>query len=394
MSASTNSRSLSSSALLTAVPGLLGFIPDRSFILLAFGDDPHVVRTAMRHDLVLDESGDIVPALKSVLTDLAEVCVRNEIRAVVAVIVDDRHPAGDDRYRRLCAIADRRFVEIGGISAGFVVPEFADGVRWQRIWDPRPAAVRQMCAPHTPPIAPSASPRGRLGNPHTSPTAVQQAVTTGRRVLARRSDMAAMLAPLDHCAGDHCARDHCARDQREGGHGADDHGDDNQCEADPATDAGLLRGVVEQVISTMPSPTSKVTGPRALDCATVTMLGTALTRLPVRDAALALAVTDLRHAAEMLWRELARRLTGSQRASAATLLAHLHYINGEGGYAGVALDCALAADPEWSLAVLLDSALRGGMPPRMLRAMIDDSYEVAHSLGVPMPAPTPELEAS
>ncbi|WAC55221.1 DUF4192 domain-containing protein [Gordonia sp. SL306] len=370
MSASIDSRSLSSSALLTAVPGLLGFIPDRSFILIAFGDDPHVVRTAMRHDLVLDESGEIVPALKSVFGDLAEVCVRNEIRDVVAVVADDRHPAGDDRYRRICAIADRRFAEIGGIAAGFVVPEFTDGARWQRIWDPRPPTARPMS---TPPIARSASPRGRLGNPHTSPTAVHHAVATGRRVLARRSDMVAMLAPLDHCTGDH-------RDASQG-------------EAGPASDAGLLRGVVEQVISTMPTPTGEVDRPRELDCATVTMLGTALTRLPVRDAALALAVTDLRHAAEMLWRELARRLTGSQRASAATLLAHLHYINGEGGYAGVALDCALAADPGWSLAVLLDSALRGGMPPRMLRAMLDDSYEIAHSLGVPMPAPTPELEA-
>ena len=35
------------------------------------------------------------------------------------------------------------------------------------------------------------------------------------------------------------------------------------------------------------------------------------------------------------------------------LLAHLHYIAGEGAYAAVALDTALDADPEWSLAVLL-----------------------------------------
>ncbi|MCB1293509.1 MAG: DUF4192 family protein, partial [Gordonia sp.] len=81
-------------------------------------------------------------------------------------------------------------------------------------------------------------------------------------------------------------------------------------------------------------------------------------------------------------------LTGSARASAASLLAHLHYIAGEGAYAAVALDTALDADPEWSLAVLLSRALHSGAHPAMLWATVGYSYELAASLGVDLPQPT------
>ncbi|AZG44174.1 DUF4192 domain-containing protein [Gordonia insulae] len=372
MPSSHSGRPLAPASLLTAVPGLLGFIPDRSLILIAFGDDTRTVRTAMRHDLVLDDAGELVPTLRTVLTELAEVCARNDVRAVVLVIADNRYPSGDDRYRRVCALADRRFVDLGGIAAGFVVPEFVDGARWQTVWGPRPSRIgASFDHSSLTPIAGTAPTRGRLGDPHTSPTAVHRAVHSGRRVLARRADMEEMLKSLPHCAGPH--RDPSDR-------------------ADLAAtgDGALLRAVVGQVVA-IAAPGGRAEPP-VLDCATVTMLGVALTRLRVRDALLAFAVTDHRHAAETLWRDLARRLTGTPKASAATLLAHLHYINSEGGYAGVALDCALTADPVWSLARLLDSALRAGLPPDSLKGMIDDCYDVAQELGVPLPAPTIERE--
>lgn len=378
MSTIPSARPLSPTGLLTAVPGLLGFIPDRSIVVLAFGDDPRIVRTAMRHDLVVDDDGEMVPALAELFSSLAEVCVRNEVRAAVLVIVDDRFPAADLRYRRVCGIADRRFSEIGGIATGFVIPEFAEGGRWLTIWE----AGRVPLVPGAIiPIARDAPTRGRLGDPQSSPTALQRAVRTGHGVLARRSDMEAMLAPLDHCAGPHLD---------EVDHGASA-GMDQMDTADEMDDASLLRAVVHQVIvASGPRRPDEAAG---LGCAEVTRLGAALTRLPVRDAALSFAVTDLRGAAESLWRELARRLRGPAQASAATMLAHLHYINGEGGHAGVALDHALRADPHWSLATLLDSALRGGLAPHLLHDMIDDCYDIAERLGVPLPAPSLERDA-
>ncbi|MFW0784803.1 DUF4192 domain-containing protein [Gordonia sp. CPCC 206044] len=357
MSASSRPRPLTPSALITAVPAMLGFLPERSVILLAFDTDPRVVAATMRHDLVLDDDGSPVPGWAAVPAGLAAICAREDMGGVVAVIVDDRYPPGDHRYHEICALIDEQFDEIGGLTGGFMVPAFVEGARWVSVWTSR-----------------SGPTRGRIGDPHTSPTAIHHAVHSGRRILARRSEMENMLAPAEHCEGPH-------------GEPADD-------VIEGLEDAELLRAILVEVAGVGPGrrDRDRATGLH-LDCETTTLLGAALVRLPVRDAALALAVTGLRHRAEALWRELTRRLTGAQRASAATMLAHLHYIGGEGGYAGVALDCALEADPKWSLAVLLDTALRNGIRPRELWAMIDDCYEIARSLGVPIPQPMPDLEA-
>jgi hypothetical protein len=55
-------------------------------------------------------------------------------------------------------------------------------------------------------------------------------------------------------------------------------------------------------------------------------------------------------------------------APALTLLAVLAWWEGDGARAGVLTDLALAADPDHRLAVLLDQALRSGMPPGWVRA--------------------------
>ncbi|MGV9713407.1 DUF4192 domain-containing protein [Gordonia sp. NPDC003424] len=351
-------RTLPPSALLTAIPGLLGFIPERSLVLLAFGaGDPREVRTTMRQDLVLDEDGALVAPMIDVLTDLGEISVRNGVRGVVAVLADDRYPTYSPLYQRICEIVDAELDEAGGVVAGFVVPQFTAGARWRTVFDAR-RDKRLFIGEQTldlfaRPIAGT----GRLGDPHSSPTAVAAAVKHGRRVLDKRSDIATTLTPLDHCT--------------------DDHHDD--IDTSGADDATLLRTIVAHVTGGG--------GDADLDCATVTAMADGITRLPVRDAALVLSVTDFRHQAEHLWRQLARRLRGREQASAATMLAHLYYIGGEGAYAGVALDHALAADPDWSFATLLDRALRGGVPPGMLWDTVDECYDIAERLGVVIPRP-------
>ncbi len=124
------------------------------------------------------------------------------------------------------------------------------------------------------------------------------------------------------------------------------------------------------------------------DCRTVAVLESAILDLEVRDAAMGLSVGEYRADAERLWRELTRRLRGRGRASAATLLGHLHYVAGEGAYAGVALDCALQADPDWNLARLLDQALRNGMRPTEMVDIVDRSFDIAERLGVSLPGRT------
>ncbi|GAA1480571.1 DUF4192 domain-containing protein [Gordonia sinesedis] len=341
--------------LLTAIPAMLGFIPERSVILVALGAERGVVRATIRHDLDLDETGAVTAEQIAVLDSLGRIIAGYGVDTVLVVLADDRYPPADERYRRVLSVADRCLAPAGGARRGYVVGgDYQSGAPWRLIWSGRGHRHRSAGVPDR---------VGVLADPHTSPTALAEAVATGRRLLTRRSQMAAMLEPSAHCAGP-CTRD----DEWPGGSAA--RPDDS--------DAELLRLLVEAV--THPDPD------RA--CATVRRLERAITTIPVRDAALAFAVTDHRHAAEDLWRDLTRRLDGEGRASAATLLAHLHYIGGEGAYAGVALDCALTAAPDWTLAGLLDQALRGGMPPVELRSMIDKSYVIARRLGVTIPLVT------
>lgn len=359
MSATRRSRTHSPSVLLTALPGLLGFIPERSLVVLGFGDRPGHVQVTARHDLVVDTEGALVPEILHVLDEVDAMCVREGVRGVVVVFADDRFPITDPRYRQMFASVDDHLTGSGGLAAGFVVPDFVAGGRWRTVWEGRQDLPRAVIA-----VSRSAPTQGHLDDPNTCATAIDRMVQTGKPVLARRSDMTAMLTTLDHCAGPHAApRDH-----------------------PPATDdAGLLRMIVEHVTRTAP--------PGDLDCRTVTLMGEALTRMPVRDAAFTLACTAFRGPTERLWRELARRLRGTQRASAATMLAHLHYATGEGAYAGVALDHALAADPHWNMAQLLDTALRSGLPPRELGLVIDCGYRAAERLGVHIPQPLSESTA-
>ena len=49
---------------------------------------------------------------------------------------------------------------------------------------------------------------------------------------------------------------------------------------------------------------------------------------------------------------------------------------------------ALDADPQWSLARLLDRSLRNGLRPDNLWEIIGDSYDAAAALGVVIPSAT------
>lgn len=343
---------------ITALPGLLGFIPEQSFVVVAFDHDRDVLAT-MRHDLVISADGTVHPAVGAVFDQLGGLCARYGAAGTVIVLADDRFADDDPIYHAVIEQAHMAFAETGGIEAGFIVGEYTEGASWHRIWHaPRwstdnRAAIR---------VLRSGEDAGVLGDPHSSATAVAKAVRTGRRVLQRRSEMATMLEPGPHCdAGD-------AHDSAAGTSTA-------------AVDkAAYLTALLERVRADN----------NEWDCATVQTLRAAILDLDVRDAAMALSVTDLRDAAERLWRELTCRLRGSGRASAATLLAHLHYVAGEGAYAGVALDCALEADPAWNMAKLLDQAIRGGLRPIEMAEIIDHSFVLGENMGVQMPARTME----
>ncbi|WP_431935221.1 DUF4192 domain-containing protein [Micromonospora sp. RP3T] len=97
------------------------------------------------------------------------------------------------------------------------------------------------------------------------------------------------------------------------------------------------------------------------EVAWLTML---LTHLVVRDHAW--SRTDGRDSDISLWTDVLRRAEPELTAAPGTLLAFAAWRSGHGALAAVALERVLAADPAYSLAVLLDDALRRGVAPSEL----------------------------
>ncbi len=256
---------------------------------------------------------------------------------MASVIVDDRLRRGDARHREFAHQMHDILVGCGGLHAGYVVETMAEGQRWCTVWgeEARDGADSDEA----------------LGDPFTSPTATRAAVQQGRTVAASRDRVGADLT-ADGCG--------C------GGYEFDAHG---HTESDPLAAVATVMGALE--------------GP--VDCATAAAVGRALCDLDIRDALLALAGTTAhRHTAENLWQHIARHSTGTVRASAATMLAHLYYVAGEGAMSGIALDEALAADSDWALARLLDEALRAGAHPSALWPMLEACAQMLALLGVPV----------
>ncbi|MBY4569722.1 hypothetical protein ACN95_06750 [Gordonia sihwensis] len=346
--------------LLAAVPGLLGFVPEQSIVLLVFGADRTVVAT-MRHDLCLTKNGSPSAGMRQLFIRLGTLAASYGAIGTVAVIVDDRYPPDDDRYRAVAAAANKGFGPAGGLSAAFAMAQAASGSRWHTVW--RPAGGRAAPYPFTAAVPAT----GVLSDPNASPTALERAVHSGRRILARRSEMLALLSPEPHCARAGCRGVSPVPVRHEPGR----------------VDAQGLAFALGTLARFSAGDTN-------LTCADVNTLAEALVSVHVRDALLGLSLTEQRGAAEDLWRTLTRRLDGHARAAAATLLGHLHYMAGEGAYAGVAFGVAHDADPDYHLANLLDTALINGMRPRELRGLAELAYEIAESLGGPLPAPVHE----
>jgi hypothetical protein len=83
----------------------------------------------------------------------------------------------------------------------------------------------------------------------------------------------------------------------------------------------------------------------------------------IRDEVLTWFEDDVGAATRSLLLDLARRSVLPFQAAALTVLGWLCYLQGDGVFAGIAIDRALTADPDYSLAGLLDQVLTGAVNP-------------------------------
>ncbi|MBT0567922.1 DUF4192 domain-containing protein [Williamsia sp. CHRR-6] len=355
--------------IIAAVPAMLGFVPQRSLVLVAFDETQTRVGVTMRHDVDFDSDGAPSEEMRTVIAQLCDVCLRDNSSGVMALVVDDRLPFDLNSATVIGGwIEVFALVDIGlehlGLTAGFVIPELLAGAQWHTVW----GRIDRFGI------------SGVIDDPTTSAIAVAHTYATGRVVRRTRSELVETLAPVAHCAGLSVvpgritggAESRSARGET---------GDPPQrcpvvVDVADRSDTALLTHVLEAVADGLaPAPL----------CADVALLDAAIRRLRVRDSLMCLADSGWADDARRLWVELTRRLCGRGRAAAATLLAHLDYTHGDGAMAGVALDTALSADAGYSMAQLLDQSLRSGMRPEFIADLVLISRATAADLGVTMP---------
>jgi len=134
-------------------------------------------------------------------------------------------------------------------------------------------------------------------------------------------------------------------------------------------------------------------GGRITDEDTFAWLAISMVNLAVRDDAWARMIPEHRQAHLALWADIVRRADSPWLPAPASLLAFTAWQAGDGTLANIALDRALAADPGYSMALLLRDILAAGIPPSQARLPmtpeeVAESYAQAEAPAPPAPGRT------
>lgn len=324
--------------LIAALPAVLGFLPENSLVLVTAAQGE--MGAVLRADLAGAEYGDS-------LSHLAELAAASRAEIAVAVIVND-----DGAACQMCAegyrdLAHELEVELArwdiDLLAAHVVDKVAAGGRW-------------YCAD-------GCGSSGAVEDPAASPITAA-AVLDGRRLYTRRSELVAVVAPVDP------ERSATLTQMIEQAGAFDLDRPGSQARSD-----------IEHALACA----EQIAGARPLDDDQLVRLALALTDPRVRDTLYALAVGDCAGSAETLWADLARRLPEPWRVEALVLLAFSAYARGDGPLAGISLDAARGGMPMHRMAGMLDTALQSGMRPEQIRELASTGYRLAKQLGVRLP---------
>jgi len=319
----------SPAALLAVIPGLLGFAPGHSIVILGTEPPGAQVRLTLRYDM--PDPARQGPARRDTAAGLAAhavgVLAAQGVTAAVAV------GYGTDAEVAPVAAALREQAAAAGIAVTELL-RVADRRYWSYVCtDPE-------CCP------PEGTTFDAAGHPAAS-------------ALGSRAELAASVAAADGKRG---AAMHRAT-KRAHAHVA-------RC-ADrldraglpvslPRLTAALGQLAVEDAIRRCRDG-DLVGGDHAA------WLTVALREIRVRDDAWARMDVDHRAAHQRLWAHLTRLARPGYVAAPASLLAFVAWQSGDGALANVALDRALADNPRYSMAKLLRQALDSGAPPSMAR---------------------------
>ncbi len=315
--------------LLAVVPGVLGFHPDESVVLLALGADTSCCHA--RVDLPED------PAETQALVDhLVGVGRRNGLQHAAVVLYSDDELKAETVGDRLCA-------GLEGAGVDVVETLRVDDGRWFRI-----DACDGPCCP------PEGTPYDLASHRFTA-----QAVLDGRITLGSRRELAESLVGTDLEAIDAV------------GEAADAAMDRFQAAArlplgPPAPD-GARAHLVREGKWVRHRVRRYLADGDPLDDHDAGRLLVAMIAVEVRDVAWAemSRTTAERHLS--LWRDLVRRSPMELLAAPAALLGFAAWLTGDGALAWCAVERCQEAEPGYRLAGLLTQALTGAVSPSSWR---------------------------
>lgn len=292
--------------VVATVPLLCGFRPQDSLVLLSL--------RGPRRRLGLTIRLDLPPPSRA--ADVAAALVERVVQdggaaAVLVVYAEQPDPRLAEAVQAACAVAGVRVVQALHVAED----------RW----------TSYVCSG---PCCPAeGTPLGE------APSLVQaEHALAGRAVLPSRDDLVRALAaptfPAAGLAGAWRARRGAARGER----------------------LAACRAALEQV-----------TAGQVLADEDAVAVAVALHDVQVRDE---VATWALDEALLALAEQVARRVGPPYDAPVCTLCAWVAYSRGDGARANVALERALRGDPEYSLALLLQQALDGALPPAQVRELL------------------------
>ncbi|MBC6461978.1 DUF4192 domain-containing protein [Actinomadura sp. HBU206391] len=352
--------------LISAVPYLLGFHPQNSFVAVGSGG-PHGT-CAMRVDLPLAERAPWAP-LDS--TD-GSWCGAGETDAGARAGVGEAEAIGERVAETLARNGFPLALLVGYGPAGRVtplidatIPALAEsGVRVRealRVEDDR--FWSYLCT--DPACCPAEGNRFDI----TTSSIAAQAILDGQVALSGRAELARTVAPLDGAVRASMRKaTRCAEERLFGW--VEEALDPAVVRARIIGDGlGFVRRLMDRVGSEGTMPTDDE----------IAWLGVVLTHLRVRDEAWVRVDLDRLDRHVEFWRAVLCRVEQPYAAAPACLLAYAAFSRGDGGLANVALDRAFDADPDYSMAGLLRDLISAGLPPsearlRMTPAELAEAY--------------------
>jgi hypothetical protein len=133
-------------------------------------------------------------------------------------------------------------------------------------------------------------------------------------------------------------------------------------------------------------------------CPTITddeavLVAIGLHDVEVRDTAITWTIGKDAEALQLLLVEVVRRVGPPEHVPAATVLAWCAYLRGNGALASVALELVNETNPNYSLALLIDQMLQGGIHPENLRRTTEQAQQEMRRRSPPRKRESPETAA-